>query len=416
MAGDRENKDHDYVARVKVRRANGKDRFRYFYTMDEYKAYLKGSKSKVEEDKTKKSSDKTSSNKNVSKEYLEELEYNSRKNSSSKGSKKSAKEISKNGKDFVEKLTKKQDNTSNKNVSKEYLEELEYNSRKNELSESSKKSSNKDKKESKEDKKSLSDKEKSGKSFVDKFIAKNGKKLLSSFNKTIEKAKESIDEFIDNSKNFLGKLLDNANGFTKYVAESVDYLFKKKLDTSKLNKKIPTKKDDASVKKEKDNDMLLVNPNNNSDSYGFYETSNFTAAYELRRRGYDVEASTHTDSHEDASRWYENPDVYTMKTDKYESSDETINDLKDSILTYGDGSRGYMELNNYMSIGIAPMGKTSLTWEVENGKVIIRDFKNNRKFDISEGSKALIDAEEITFFRTDNLEIRDSIRKAVKNR
>lgn len=196
-----------------------------------------------------------------------------------------------------------------------------------------------------------------------------------------------------------------------------------------------------------------------------------TAAMDLRRRGYDVEARPHDDSYDSnintISNWYKNTDIkdwtfvgitaeqilkdrgqnsndakaieilnrtldktYTDISERYNSISsrfvrkligEPVLDLstpkgqfdamKNDMLKHGDGAYGQFYLN--WSGGSAH----SVEWSIEGDRVIIRDAQNNTEWTIDEYFEkydGYIDY--YGYLRTDNREISDEILSTCRKR
>ena len=171
----------------------------------------------------------------------------------------------------------------------------------------------------------------------------------------------------------------------------------------------------------KDEDQKATNPYyDGTDNYGYSNNCAYcTAAYELRQRGYDVEAASV--SYSDANTidvvcdWYEGEDVETLselfeennidprKGTTYEKAADMI---EDDLVKHGNGSRGQFIL--YWSNG----GGHSVVWEVQNNEVVLRDCQNNDRVEILD---YLQYANNVVYFRTDNVELSDKIVETVVN-
>ena len=127
-----------------------------------------------------------------------------------------------------------------------------------------------------------------------------------------------------------------------------------------------------------DEDAILVNPKFNlydSDERYEYNCAECTAIYELRRRGYDVESNGESGKGWNADKYntdkrydlfYKNPDVHYMKTTKNDL--ETIKQLEKEFDQYPPGSRG--DISFQWKDG----GGHSVAWEKDSkGNVHIID-------------------------------------------
>lgn len=188
-----------------------------------------------------------------------------------------------------------------------------------------------------------------------------------------------------------------------------------------------------------DEDQAAVNPNYEG-TYGSSGRSKWdencalcTITYDLRRRGYDVEARNEDEvvgpdgerglDISEIAKLYglDDSDVGKM-TDRYKHSGYAARDknnisrsevaselekLEQTLATYGDGARGNFCV--YWRQG----GGHSVSWEVENGEVVIRDAQTNKTHTLDEYAT---DIYYFEYIRTDNVEPTDEIRRYVKNR
>ena len=134
-------------------------------------------------------------------------------------------------------------------------------------------------------------------------------------------------------------------------------------------------------------------------------------AYDMRRRGYDVEAMPiDTTSAINGSLpvqlgFYkgEKLDTFEVPKDLYAATKQFSN----QILKYGDGSRGMLRIRWKNGDGHAAV------WEVDDGSVVIRDPQNNTIVDLSDYMSR---AKTFYYFRTDNLELTNKASRFVQNR
>lgn len=251
--------------------------------------------------------------------------------------------------------------------------------------------------------------------------------------------------------------------------------FSAKQDTMirQIESESPKTFDDVKVKKTsmtKDEDMLRVNPYYEESDIFKINCSYCTLAYEMRRRGYDVEADDYhggTESDEDLNvfetlySWYThngrkvdsnkaNSDYakyyalyYAENVIKYKGDRELadIMAVKQAYekaypgvkyydtritTTYPDGHKETSYdaiMNDIKAQGTGARGQFLLYWknggahsvvyEVDNGNVILRDCQTGKKVDVLEYYDR---ASEVRFFRTDNEGIEESALKGVKNK
>ena len=133
-------------------------------------------------------------------------------------------------------------------------------------------------------------------------------------------------------------------------------------------------------------------------------------AYDLRRRGYDVEAMPiDTTSAVNGSLPVQLGFYKGEKLEIFEvpSDDEAaMKRFSDRILKYGDGSRGLLRIRWKNGDGHAAI------WEVSGDTVVIRDPQNNTVVDLSDYLRR---AKTFYYFRTDNLKLTDKVTEFVRN-
>lgn len=158
-----------------------------------------------------------------------------------------------------------------------------------------------------------------------------------------------------------------------------------------------------------------------------------TTAYELRRRGYDVEAGPNPNgaTHLDLATWYENPQ-WTHISDtgqnkdftKYMKDQESYNKWwiehgsKYNGKYSGDTLRKALEENNppnsrgNLMVYWKQGSGHSMVYETDsNGKVIVRDCQTNEVRDLDELANSVRD---VNFIRTDNLELKQEVLSTVE--
>lgn len=183
-------------------------------------------------------------------------------------------------------------------------------------------------------------------------------------------------------------------------------------------------------------DMSRVNPYyKEDDGYGT-NCGYCTLAYELRRRGYDVEAARNSSGigtqTVDIYDWYthKNSQLSTIDKIKYNAkknhtkkeiaeykypglkyfptNEYTSKDVEKEILKQGEGARGQFLVN--WSVGNSGH---SVAYEVKNGNVYLRDCQINKTYNVEDLFKR---SSSVYFFRTDNEEIKESTLKYVRNK
>lgn len=144
--------------------------------------------------------------------------------------------------------------------------------------------------------------------------------------------------------------------------------------------------------------------------------ANCTLTYDLRRRGYDVDApwngtGTYPDTIYD---WYKisNRDIDHWGADNswapMSKSDAKaiINDIKDK---YPEGSYGHFMVQ--WGTEDEPQGGHDCVWSIENGEVIIRDCQTN---EICDPETYIMNSWDVEYFRADDKELTDAAYDAAK--
>lgn len=174
----------------------------------------------------------------------------------------------------------------------------------------------------------------------------------------------------------------------------------------------------------KDEDMAAINPYYDSGKWAYRNNCSYcTAAYDLRQRGYDVEADAISafdppTTADELASWYDgevvedlwdsikrqDPVAYVSgSVDVYRAAEC----LEQDMLRHGDGARGHLML--YWQGG----GGHDVIWEVSNGKVVVRDCQTNEKLKVSDYMQYASGAE---YFRTDNVQPNEKILETVRSR
>lgn len=155
-------------------------------------------------------------------------------------------------------------------------------------------------------------------------------------------------------------------------------------------------------------DQKNINPNYPNPGY----TENCfscTLAYDLRRRGYDVEAiSTKNGMTTDKMLECYSEEVYdTYKNKAVSNPKKNAKEFEDALSNLPDGSRGVFNTRWIYGNG------HSMIWEKVNGKIIIRDCQSNKTYD---AEYILKRSSSFEYWRTDNIKVNKNIVSAVKNR
>ena len=158
-------------------------------------------------------------------------------------------------------------------------------------------------------------------------------------------------------------------------------------------------------------DMAACNPKYSKG--GVYKNNCISCAlaYDMRRRGYDVEsAPIDTTSAVNGSLsvqldFYKGEKLETFEVPK--DPDVAAKQFSNRILKYGDGSRGMLRIRWKNGDGHAAV------WEVDDGSVVIGDPQNHTIVDLSDYMSR---AKTFYYFRTDNLELTNKAFRFVQNR
>lgn len=176
-----------------------------------------------------------------------------------------------------------------------------------------------------------------------------------------------------------------------------------------------------------------VNPKFNDKTYDYRMNCSFcTAAYDLRKRGYDVEANpistVEAYTIDDICSWYEgakkvsNVDVRYAHDATVTSRDDVLSKkdlLLKSLESNGEGARGHLAMYYFDGSG------HDVVWEIENGKAVIRDCQTGKIAEFTDGYEDIIFNMEgcepsiisgYDYVRVDNLEPTEEVLRTVKNR
>ena len=157
-------------------------------------------------------------------------------------------------------------------------------------------------------------------------------------------------------------------------------------------------------------DMAACNPEYSKG--GVYKNNCISCAlaYDMRRRGYDVEAMpVDTTSATNGSLpvqlgFYKGEKLEIFEVPK--DPDVAMKQFVNNLLGYGDGSRGMLRIRWKNGDGHAAV------WEVDDGSVVVRDPQNNTIVDLLDYMRR---AKTFYYFRTDNLEPTEKVTRFVKN-
>lgn len=171
-------------------------------------------------------------------------------------------------------------------------------------------------------------------------------------------------------------------------------------------------------------DMKHINPGYKNLKENTKQNCSYcTTAYELRRRGYDVQAMVNARGEtpdrilsvfpKAKQKELYKPNVIKSKdkdgkevsTIQFKSTQEKYDALTKELLSHGDGARGNL------LVAWNSWGGHSVAWENQNGNVIIRDCQSNKTYsNKTDIQKLLIRTATAEYFRTDNVDF--DIKKA----
>lgn len=172
-------------------------------------------------------------------------------------------------------------------------------------------------------------------------------------------------------------------------------------------------------KRSNDEDQEAINPDYDPKNLDYsYNCSFCTAAYDLRKRGYDVEAmpisTLESPVIDDILSWYKGAEAVSEdRVNSKLSQRERYNTgsrakaLNESLAKHGNGARGHLCM--YWSMG----GGHDIVWSVENDKVVYRDCQTNQILDMSETMRFV---DNYSYVRVDNCEPTEEVLRTVRNR
>lgn len=264
------------------------------------------------------------------------------------------------------------------------------------------------------------DKKKDLKSIVGKVLntktVKKGEALVGKFLKK-EDAKKSY-KFGDYNpaSHFIEKVFKSGIGKAIVDLGYEQITLSKTEKVESLNKLKKKTKKSTSLQ-----DQAAVNPNYLSSNDGYSMNCPYcTAAYDLRRRGYDVEASVNPKGETvyDVAKWYKGAEVVELSDVISKHSNNGLQNMyvdrtyasaaiNRELANYGEGSRGHFFV--WWTGG----GGHDVAWEVEKGNVVLHDAQVNKTYTVDE---IMSRSEYMAYIRTDNLEPTEEVLEAVRNK
>lgn len=167
----------------------------------------------------------------------------------------------------------------------------------------------------------------------------------------------------------------------------------------------------------KDEDMKEVNPDFDPNKIETCVNCTFcTAAYDMRRRGYDVTAGfTKRGKYDDeVASWYNGAKVESIFNDtnsKKLSSVQKQEAVIKKLESFGDGARGH-----FSAVDKTFSFAHDVVFEIENKKLVFRDCQTNKKYEDPKKYLRCWDMDDATFIRVDNLEYSGKIIEALRRK
>ena len=175
---------------------------------------------------------------------------------------------------------------------------------------------------------------------------------------------------------------------------------------------------------EEDYKKYLEAYNKYADIYGKYygylnNCANCTLTYDLRRRGYDVDAPWNNEGTKLSSifDWYKmsDRDIDSWDSDEgdykafsRQEAKEIVNDIKEK---YPEGAYGHFLVQWQHPGSEESAGGHDCVWSIENDKVIIRDCQTN---EIIDPERYLTNSYSVSYFRADDKELNDKVYDLAK--
>lgn len=144
---------------------------------------------------------------------------------------------------------------------------------------------------------------------------------------------------------------------------------------------------------------------------------NCTAAYVLRRRGYDVAAGFDSDGNvlQDVVKWYKNAKIESLPNPEKITrlpAEKQYTEIVAQLISLGNGAAGHLST----SAKNADVAHT-VFFEIVNEKLIIRDCQSNKVYESEEEHRKyfkLWEAESVMTIRTDNVEVSEEILEHIR--
>lgn len=162
-----------------------------------------------------------------------------------------------------------------------------------------------------------------------------------------------------------------------------------------------------------ENDLRATNPNYHTGPEYQTNCTNAVTTFELRRRGYNVQAAPSTEEMlrqggRDLAEVYRSWG-HAAPTTRDGVSNLTHSQMLERASSFGEGARGGITIV-WKDSGAAH----SFSWEIQNGQPVFFDAQSGKS--LGDGSAYLKDAKErVHIFRMDDLPVTDSLRGALKS-
>ncbi len=156
-------------------------------------------------------------------------------------------------------------------------------------------------------------------------------------------------------------------------------------------------------------DLAAVNPNFGSGLHGYtHNCGNCVVAYEMRRRGFDVEANPRKEM--EIADWRGLFEGFTPQIPLNITTADVVAEIEQAMLQWGEGARGTVFGNWEEEVEFGHF----FSAEVVQGRVMFVDGQNG--IDDAKIYFYMMKPLSLIFGRLDNLKPTDAIKNAVKNK
>ena len=270
--------------------------------------------------------------------------------------------------------------------------------------------------------------------IFDKVLSKLKKNAVKNLGEAVKKKSNESEDGTDKEHKYVKKV-KLSNGKYKYFYTDSEYLrWRDRLVYRVMEPSFM--KDVPKISADKiytsDEDMAEINEDySRSDDKRSMNCAYCSTAYELRCRGYDVQAKEYDEDsylgrYSDIEKFYKNPKPITIDANgeqydrlrpkrPYINADGTKDNQRNNytgdtiekaiVKHSGNNTRGELKVEWFYG------GGHSLVYEVVNNKVIVRDCQKNKTYTPDQLNAT---ACEVTITRTDNLKLNKDILKTVE--